>query len=68
MSERKELVQIIIDITELRNKSSYKKTYDIVLKYLTRKLSRSKYAEYKVDNSSANEQISIQLQAESSLS
>ena len=40
MNENEELVKIIIDITELRDKSSYKKIYDEVLARLKGKLKR----------------------------
>jgi len=51
MTSRQELAQIIIAVTELRDKSSYKKTYAGVLKTLKRKLERGEFEGYKtVDN------------------
>ena len=49
MTSRQELSLVIIAVSELRDKSAYKKTYDSVLKTLKRKLARAKF-EGKVDN------------------
>lgn len=50
MTSRQELSSVIIAVSELRDKSSYKKTYDSVLKTLKRKLARAKYEGRIVDN------------------
>lgn len=51
MTSRQELSSVIIAVSELRDKSSYKKTYDMVLKTLRRKLARAKFEGKIVDKS-----------------
>ena len=50
MSEISELGDVILQIKDLREKSSYKKVYDDVLKTLMRKLRRSAISYKIVDN------------------
>jgi hypothetical protein len=68
MSERSELSEIIIAVTELRDKSSYKKTYENILKTLKRKLARHKFEGFRiVDNAPATEQVAVESKVESTL-
>jgi hypothetical protein len=68
MSERSELSEIIIAVTELRDKSSFKKTYDNVLNTLKRKLSRKVFDGYKlVDSPAQPEQVNVSLIPDSTL-
>ena len=46
--EHNELIHVIFDITELRDKSSYKKVYNDVLEKLTKKLKLRKATYLKV--------------------